>query len=545
MSKVVEYLQKHIVGEVVTAPSVRKYFSTDGGIFTATPQIVIYPKDTEDVQKVARFSWQLAEKGHKLPITARGRGTDQSGAAIGRGLLVVLPAHMNKLTRLDASKGVAHVQPGMMYRNFQDMAITHGLFLPPYPSSIDFSTIGGAIANNAGGEKSVKYGDTRQFIRGLEVVLANGEIINTRRLTKRELKAKKALDTLEGEIYRKLDDMLTANAPLVKALGERFMTSKNSSGYALNEVKQKDGSFDLTPLFVGSQGTLGIVTEAEIELEGYNPNTSLIVAHFDSMQKANDAVSELLPLGPSALEVVDKNLYEFLDKHMPMQLDGLVEKPFPALTLLIEFDDTSDRVRQRRTKKALKTVEQLAKQWVRTDSSVEQSRLWQIRHSAAAVIWHTEGAAKALPIIEDGIVPQHQLKNFLTKVYALFRKYDLEIAVWGHAGDANLHMQPFLDLSKVSDRKKVFSVMDDYYNLVMKLGGSISGEHGDGRLRGPYLDQLFGKDIYAMFLETKDIFDPHAVLNPGVKMRATKAESMALLRHEYSMAHLYDHLPRT
>ena len=545
MSKVVEYLRKHLTGEVVTAPTVRKYFSTDGGIFELAPQIVVYPKNAEDVQKAARFSWQLAEKGHKLPITARGRGTDQSGAAIGRGMMLVFPAHMNRLLHLDVGKGIARIQPGIMYRSFQDTVQTHGLFLPPYPSSIDFSTIGGAIANNAAGEKTVKYGDTRRFVQALDVVLANGELIQTKRLTKRELNQKKGLTSLEGQIYRQLDALITDNKEVIDAMSQQFHTSKNSSGYAISQVKGKDGSFNLTPLVVGSQGTLGIITEASLELEGYNPHTSLIVAHFESLQKANEAVAELAPLEPSCMELVDKHLYEFLAKNNPAQLDGLVEKPYPAVTLLIEFDEPSERARKKHAKKAAKIVQQYARSWVESIEPAEQSRLWQIRHSAAAVIWHVEGNAKALPIVEDGIVPRAQMKQFLTKVYALFKKYNLEVAVWGHAGDGNFHMQPFLDLSKVTDRQKTFKIMDEYYDLVIKMGGSISGEHGDGRLRGPYLEQLFGKDAFHLFLQIKQIFDPYNILNPGIKTQASKAESMAILRHDYGMAHLYDHLPRT
>ncbi|HKX23708.1 MAG TPA: FAD-binding oxidoreductase, partial [Candidatus Saccharimonadales bacterium] len=262
MNKVANYLQEHIVGEVLSANSVRKYFSTDGSIFEMTPSMVVYPKNVSDVRKVARFSWQLSEKGHVLPITPRGRGSDQSGAAIGKGIVMVFPAHMNRLLELDTKQRLARVQPGINYLAFQEAVKTHGLFLPPYPSSIDYATIGGSIANNAAGEKTVKYGDTRKFVEGLEVVLADGELIQTTRLNKRELNRKKGLTNFEGEIYRQLDGLITDNWELIQQQGEIPGITKNAAGYALGQVKRKDGSFDLTPLFVGSQGTLGIVTEA-------------------------------------------------------------------------------------------------------------------------------------------------------------------------------------------------------------------------------------------------------------------------------------------
>src|SRR5690606_16550996 len=216
MSKVANYLQEHLLGEVLTSPSARRYFSTDGGVFQVAPQIVVYPRNTSDVRKVARFTWQLAERGKILPITARGKGSDQGGAAIGSGVMLVFPAHMNKLLELDTGKGIVRVQPGLIYQTLQNVLHTHGRFLPPYPSSIDFATMGGAVANNSAGEKTVKYGATKNYVRELDVVLANGELIHTLRLTKRELNKKKGLTNFEGEVYRQLDGLITDNWDLIQ-----------------------------------------------------------------------------------------------------------------------------------------------------------------------------------------------------------------------------------------------------------------------------------------------------------------------------------------
>src|SRR5579864_2809365 len=169
MSKVAEYLQEHLLGEVMTSVDARRYFSTDGSIFTLTPTVVVYPRNENDVRKVARFTWQLAERGRVLPITARGSGTDQSGAAIGSGVVLAFPAHMNRVLELDSKTGVVVIEPGINYGKLQQTLQTHGRFLPPFPASLEYSTIGGAIANNASGEKTIKYGDTRTFVRGLRV----------------------------------------------------------------------------------------------------------------------------------------------------------------------------------------------------------------------------------------------------------------------------------------------------------------------------------------------------------------------------------------
>lgn len=544
MSKVAHYLQEHLLGEVTTSADVRKYFSTDGSVFTVIPSIVVYPRNENDVRKAARFSWQLAERGRVIPITARGSGTDQGGGALGSGIMMVFPAHMNRILELDGKTGMVTIEPGINYGKLQQALHTHGRFLPPFPSSIEFSTVGGAIANNAAGEKTLKYGNTRDYISSLRVVLANGEVIDTERISKRELNRKLGLATFEGEIYRSLDTLIEENRELLAKLD--LPVTKNSAGYALHEVKRKDGSFDLTPLIVGSQGTLGIVTEAVVRTEPHNPNTTLIAAFFDDLQVAEQAVLELRNLhdSPSALELVDENLLNFIDEHHPNQLKGIVEKPFHKLIILIEFDNTNDRVQRRMTKKATKILDRYDISYrVETEEQLKE-QLWKIRHSAAAVISHSEGSTKALPIIEDGVVPVERFTEYLRGVYKLFDKYNLRIAVWGHAGNANLHMQPFLDLSQVGDRQKIFKIIDDYYTMVIGMGGSTSGEHNDGRLRAPYLERLYGPELYQIFQRVKHIFDPYKTLNPGVKIDVQLDDIKPLLRNEYSMEHLYDHLPR-
>lgn len=543
MNKVANYLQEHIVGEVLSSASIRKYFSTDGSVFEITPSMVVYPKNVSDVRKVTRFSWQLSEKGHVLPITARGRGSDQSGAAIGKGIVMVFPAHMNRLLELDTKQRLARVQPGLNYLTLQEAVRTHGLFLPPYPSSIDYATIGGSIANNAAGEKTVKYGDTRKYIEGLEVVLADGELIQTSRLSKRDLNRKKGLTNFEGEVYRQLDGLITDNWDLLQQYANTPGVTKNAAGYALTQVKRRDGSFDLTPLLVGSQGTLGIITEAIVRLESYSPKSTLLVICFEDMAEATNAVTELLKLQPSALEMVDTHLLETIGRISPNRLKGTIDPPYPQIVLLCEFDD--EHKQSAKAKKVEKLLKNYRTSYKVSEDYEEQQKLWAIRHSAAALMAYADDQTKALPIIEDGIVPRDKMQEYIRGIYAIFDKYHLEVAVWGHAGDANLHMQPFMDLSKLGDRQKIFKIMDDYYELVLGLGGSTSGEHNDGRLRGLYLPKVYGEEVYGLFESVKKIFDPHTMFNPGVKIGVSREELTKCLRHEYSMEHLADHLPRT
>ena len=544
MSKVAHYLQEHLLGEVMTSADARKYFATDGSIFSLVPNLVVYPRNENDVRKTARFTWQLAERGRIIPITARGSGTDQSGAAIGSGIMMAFPAHMNRIVELDPKNGVVVVEPGLNYGRLQQTLHTHERFLPPFPASYEYSTIGGAVANNAAGEKSLKYGATRGYVKTLRVVLANGEVIETFRLSKRELSKKLGLSTFEGEIYRALDALLEESRELVAKLD--LSVTKNAAGYALADIKRADGSFDLTPLFVGSQGTLGIVTEISMETEVYNPTKDLFLAEFDSLEQAQSAILELreLPHLPSAIEMVDGQLLELVDRLNPNLLKGIVEKPFAKAVLLVEFDDL-DRLRKKLVKKAEKVLNQQARRVVHEHEAAAMDRLWKVRHASSSVTAHSEGHLKAVPIIDDGVVPPEKLNEYLTRVYQLFAREQLQVAVWGHAGDGNLHLQPFLDLSQIGDRQKAFRLIDEYYRLVVSLGGSTSGQGGDGRLRAPYLPTVYGPEVYELFTKLKQIFDPYGTLNPSVKVGVSLEDIKPLVRSDYSLNHLYEHMPRS
>lgn len=543
MSKVSQYLQEHLIGEVMTATDAREYFSTDASIFKVMPQIIVYPRAENDVRKAARFTWQLAERGRAISLTARGLGTDQAGAAIGSGILLVFPAHMNKILALDSGKGSVTVQPGLNYGKLQQTLQTHGMFLPPAPSSVEYSTIGGAISNNAAGEKSVKYGVTKDYVKELRVVLANGEVITVNKLSKRDVGRKMGLPTFEGEIYRTLDAIVKENKDLLERTRPRV--SKNTAGYDLWNIYKKDGSLDLVPLFVGAQGTLGIITEAKVDIESFNPKTTVIVGYFDDLAKVSRAVEEIRNLEPCALEIVDDNLLKFIETHNPNQLKEVIPKPLPKFILITEFDDFVNRQQKKRVKKAKKIFQKHAFDFKIATDEYEQEDIWKIRQSTATVLWQGVGSKKALPIIEDGIVPMDRFAEYIEKVYQLFKQFDLDVAIWGNAGNANLHLQPFFDLEQIGDRQKIFKLMDAYYTMVIEMGGSTSGQHNDGRLRAPYLQQQFGPEIYELFKKVKQTSDPYSTLNPGVKMDVTLQDLQPLLRQEYTVDHLYDHMPRT
>ena len=543
MNRVALYLQEHLLGEIITSKEAREYFSTDASVFKILPNVVIYPMHADDVRKTVKFSHQLSLKGKILPVTARGLGTDQSGAAIGEGLLLIFPAHLNRLLELDSKTGEVRVEPGLNYGKLQQVLLTHDLFIPTSPTSMEYSTIGGAIANNAGGDRSHKYGKTIDYVRSLKVVLSNGDLIETKRISKRELSKKMGLTTFEGDIYRSIDRLIEENTSVITNINPAV--AKNSSGYNIQLVKQKDGSFDLTPLIVGSQGTLGIITEASLLTMPRRPKSSLTIASFNdlnSLTEALDFVNKFSEV-PSAVELVDDKLLNLVKSVHPNLLKNVFDTQASKFILLVEFDNPSVRLRARLTKKLDKYLKEKG---ILFETSVDPIRIeefWKFRRSATAVLGYLEGTAKPLPIIDDGIVPVEKFSEFVQSLYYLFSQNDLPIYIYGNAGDGQLHVQPILDLNKVGDRQKVFKVMIEYYNLVKQLGGSVSAEHGDGRIRAPFLYGQYGDQKYEIFTKIKKIFDPQDILNTGVKFTDNLDSLKPILRNEYNLDFLYNYLP--
>ncbi len=546
MNKIASYLQSHLSGEVLDGTAVRKYFSTDASVLELMPSLVVYPRSTNDVRKVARFSWQLAEKGHGLPITARGNGTDQTGAAIGKGIVLVLPTHLDKILELDSQQKLVRVQPGVNFKSLQETLNTHGLFLPAFPASYAYSTIGGAIANNAAGEQSFKYGPMTEWVDKLEVVLANGELIQTGRIGKKNVEKKKGLTTLEGELYRTIDSIYSESGETIDTYYDNLLVSKDSIGYDLRDIRRRDGSIDLTPLFVGSQGTLGVITEAILKVTPHNPKTTLVVAAFRVLDEAVSAIDMLRELSPVSLEMIDKNLIEFaLDKQQAVFPNDLVEPDYhPAAIVFAEFDDDK-RAKEKKIKKAWRGLRTVTDRIIETEDFEEKERLWALRHLSATVVNYTHEGHVSLPIIEDASVPHEKLSEFIATIEDIFKEHHLPLAAWGHAGDAHLHVYPLLDLSKLSDRQKALRLMNDYYKAVVSLGGSIAGQHNDGRLRTPFVKLQVGDAMIQVFEKIKAGFDPHGVLNPGVKTGTDVKQLIEMLRKDYSLVHLSDHLPRT
>jgi len=543
MSKIAQYLQEHLVGEVTDAVEVRRHFAHDASILQLPPSIVVFPRGEEDIRKTARFSWQLAERGRILPITARGGGTDTSGAAIGNGILLVLPTHLNRILALDPKKAFVSVEPGISYDKLQQTLYTHGLFLPVYPSSGSSATVGGGIGNNAVGEKSVKYGNTEKYVQNLRVVLANGEVIETSRLSKRELSHKMGLSTFEGQVYRQLDGLLEESAHVLSAYQAKHLTKFGTAGYNLASVKNKDG-FDLTPLFIGSQGTLGIISEATLSIKPHNPVTTLVMLSLHGLNDLSDLLPEILKLKPSMVDMVNQAALAEVSKLNPQLLANSVEMPSAEVHLFVEFDDQKDVARSKCVKDLARLVEKYNGVCRSADSMDEQQHIIKVRQSVSAILTHPHAHRQAVPIAEDICVPIEHVVDYMRAAAKLYIDNDLVPAMWGPIGSGVVRMQPALDIANLGDRQKIFRLSEALYSLAINMGGSMSAGSSDGRMRAPYLKGALGEEMYLLTMAVKRIFDPYKMLNAGVK--ATNLEDIKqMMRAEYTLGHRHEHLPRS
>lgn len=541
LNKLAHYLQEHLLGEVTSAADTRRHFAHDGSILQIPPVAVVYPANEDDVRKTVRFAWQLAQRGKKIPITPRGMGSSTSGTAIGSGIVLVFPAHMNKLLELKAKKKLATLQPGLNFGALEQVLHSHKLCLPPYPQSLEYSTVGGCLAANSLGEKSVKYGAIGGYMDSLRVVLSNGEVIETWPLSKKELNGKMGLQNLEGEIYRSLDTLIEENGELIAAGRSHIKAMHNAVGYNIFDIK-KDGDFDLTPLIIGSLGSLGIITEATVEVKDYRPTVSQALISLGTYENLHNILPKLLELKPSMVDMLNSGALGQILAINPSQLEGLELHHEATLHLFIEFDDGKEAEQ----KKKIKELEKLAERntaWSKAfPDSASQASLRKLRDSIA-ILLQTRGADSPVPVAEDICVPVNRLAEFLEEAEATCHLAGVPAAFWGHAGLGTVSFWPALDLSKTGDRQKFFKLQGELYSAAVRLGGSPSAAAGDGRIRAPYSQMVLGPELHRLMLAIKKIFDPHDILNTGVKTASTE-EVKSMLRTQYSLANFYDYLPR-
>ena len=529
-------LKSIVKGEVSDGPDALSKYTHDASIFEIKPSAVVYPKDSEDIKAVVKYASE-----NNISITPRSGGTDMTGAAIGEGIILDMTKYFNKLIQVGEDSTL--VQPGMFYKDFEAETLKQNLLLPTYPASRDICTLGGMIANNAGGELELTYGPINKYLKSLRVVLADGNEYEFKAFNKDELKKKMDQKNFEGKIYNQIYELIKENEELIK--GARPKVSKNSTGFDLWDVFDGE-SFDLTKLIIGSQGTLGIITEAEFRLIKPKVHQVLLVVSLPDLSELDRVVQKVLEFKPEAFECFDDQTLKLALDHawdiaknfkhfnrLLAYLSFLSDKFhfIPNLTLLANFtSDDQDQALQN-AQMAKNTLQPFRLKAEIKDSEAAAEKYWIIRHKSFGLLMKYAKNSKASSFIDDIIVRPEYLPEFLPKLNALIAPYKdrMVYTLAGHIGDGNFHIIPLMDLSREDVRAVIPELMEKVYKLVFEYKGSMSGEHNDGLIRGPYLKEMYGEQVFQLFKEVKNIFDPKNIFNPRVKTNAT---------FEYSFAHI-------
>ena len=538
MSKVATYLQEHIQGEVSTDPLVLKHMSTDLSVITITPEIVIYPRSSSDIRKVARFSWQLAEKGHILPMTVRGGGSDLTGASIGSGIIIATTAYLNKIFEFDQKQKLIRLQPGLSVKSLNDALSLQGMSIPPLVYLPAYATVGGAIGNNASGPLTGKYGDTCDWTHKLEVVLATGDLIQTGRISKRDLNKKKGVDGFEGQIYREVDNLIEDNKQLIES-HHNSSVRDNSAYYSITKVKKRDGSFDLTPLIVGSQGTLAIVSELIMKADFASDQWSASVVSFDDLSQARDAVDHIKKLNPTVLEFFDGELFASAVK-TGKKYEFYDESSTKAV-IIVGFDDFSSRARAKKIKKLNKWAKKTSANIISALDD-EAFDLLSIRDVMKLRVTANNKTAMSTPPLFDGAyIPWERFEEFSNALAQMAIKQRVSLPLYGRPIENIYSTRPLLNLQKVSDKQKILKLIDEYSKLVNDYGGHLIGQDGEGRIKARFSKKQDDEDMQAVFTELKNIFDPHGILNQGVKQSADVKQLVSQLRSDYDTSRFADY----
>lgn len=540
----IEELKRAIGGDVREDDEALTAASTDASIFRVRPELVVFPKDAEDVKNLVKLVRLRREAGEHVSLTPRAAGTDMSGGPLGESIVVSFTKYFSQIKSV--TEDTAVVEPGALYRDLEPQLDRLGVMIPPYPASKGLCSVGGMVANNAGGEKTLAYGKTENYIRELKVVFEDGNEYAVRPLAKSALEKKMREKTFEGELYRAVYELIEENRELIT--GARPQVSKNSAGYYLWNVW--DGkTFDLTKLIVGSQGTLGIITEITLRLVPRKKHSRLAVMFLRDLAHVAEIAREALAFKPESLESYDDHTLSVAMKFLPdlvrVLKSNIVSLAFqflpeffmvlrgglPKLVLLIELASDDEKELGERLGR-LKTALRKHPGTVRvTRSDKEAEKYWTIRRESFNLLRHRVQGMQTVPFVDDVVVRPEYLSEFLPKLNAIFEPYGdkLIYTIAGHVGDGNFHIIPLMKLADPETPRIIREISEKVYPLVLKYHGSITGEHNDGLIRTPYIEAMYGRKVYALFEAVKAIFDPLDMFNPRKKVGADL---------EYAFSHL-------
>lgn len=514
--------------------------SHDASIFEVRPEVIVRPRTTADVQKLVRY---VTDRGG-MTLTARSAGTDMTGGPLTQSIVVDFLKYFNKIGVV--KEGRAVTQPGVFYRDFDKVTMATGQIMPSYPASREICTVGGMVANNSGGEKTLAYGKTERYVKRLKMVCADGKEYEFTPLTFSQLEQAKKFPTFESEVYRKMHELIMENYDRIQAARPRV--SKNSCGYYLWNVMDKEKeTFDLTKLIVGSQGTLGLITEIEFALVKPKPYSRLLVVFLKDLNLLAGTAAHIMKFKPESFESYDDHTFKVALKFLPQlmrQMGGNIFKlgfsfipemwavlrgGVPKLVLMAEFTAETEAEALRLATEAHDSLKEFHEESRVTQNADDAHKYWVIRRESFNMLRHHVKRLRTAPFIDDFAVLPEKLPEFLPQLYAILDQYKLTYTIAGHVGDGNFHIIPLMDLHSVHSHEVIKELSVKVYELVHQFGGTITAEHNDGMIRTPFVKMQYGDDIYKLFEEVKKIWDPKGIFNPGKKVRGS---------WEYAMGHV-------
>ncbi len=544
--------QSGFKGEIDNSPVTLDFYSHDASMFELRPKLVVIPKDAHDVEILVRVVAGHKQRKKDLSLTARSAGTCMSGGAINDSIIVDFHTHFKKIEHVTSTS--AQTQPGVYYRDFEPQTLKHGALMPTYPASRDLATVGGMVNNNSGGEKSLEFGKTEDFVTALDVVFADGVKRTVKPITKDELTVKLRQRDFEGDVYRGIFQLVSRHYDEIKAAKPHV--SKNSTGYNLWDVWDKEhGIFDLTKLIVGAQGTLGFVTDIHFRLVPARLHSGLLILFMRDIDDLGEIIPKVLEYHPATFESFDDATLWLSIRFMPSFLKLLGVRRFihllitlipdgvqllrgiPKLILMVEFNGNSEEeVRQ----KVHILHQELKKYRARYEingfeedpTEGKSEKFWIMRRYSFQLLRSKVHDKHTAPFIDDLVVPPEKLTAFLPRLRKIIKKYHLSATIAGHMGDGNFHIIPLMKLENPVERKTILPAMKEVNNLVLHYGGSLSGEHNDGLVRGPWLEAMYGSRMLHIFREAKKVMDPQGIFNPHKKANAD---------WDYSFSHIREH----
>lgn len=535
-------LRSIVRGDVMDDAATKELYSRDASLFRIEPRVVVRVKSADDVKAIVTYVTEKKRAGEEISVTARAAGTDMSGGVLSPSIVLDTTTYFNKFLELGDRFAVA--EPGIFFRDFDKKTREKNMEMPGYPASRNLAALGGMVSNNAGGEKNLKLGKTARYVEEVEAVLSDGNVHTLRNLEGEQLQAKLSEQSFEGDLYRAVSHIVKENLDVIET--SKPTVTKNSSGYALWDIGDGVKSLNLARLFAGAQGTLGIITKLKMGLVPLKAHSSMVVIMLKDFKDLETIVPTVLSKEPDSFESYDNHTFTIALKYFPelaKQMGaGIITLAFklipeffmvlsggiPKMVLLAEFRSDSQEECFTKAKDLYDQIKLLPlplKVRIAKNQKAAQ-KFWTIRRESFSLLRKKVRGKRTAPFIDDFVVLPKYMPEFLPKLTDIISKYDLQYTIAGHIGDGNLHIVPLIDPKKPDMSRIIDEMAHKVYDLVLSYKGSISGEHNDGYIRTPYLEQMFGTKMVSLFKEVKRAFDPLAIFNPGKKVGITFAEAM-------------------